>query len=185
MNKVSLLTIGRKLQDNNLYLLSIHDLEPSGLIVHAYDQTNSKELMLPVSEHEVRKDSTFILLFLTYPPLMTQLLSAGISRTPVSLSMLLDSISLVPQGAGLVLQSSLDAVSNIQHRVTGSALEQLIKTRRLGGSSQTINDLLVTGLVELCKVKPVGVGAVEWLGDWLLANNPCKPLVLAPDEDDE
>ena len=53
MNKVSLLTIGRKLQDGNLYLLSIHDLEPSGLIVHAYDQTNSKEYILPISESEV------------------------------------------------------------------------------------------------------------------------------------
>ena len=53
MNKVSLLTIGKKLQDNNLYLLSIYDLEPSGLIVHAYDQFNSKEYLLPVSEVEV------------------------------------------------------------------------------------------------------------------------------------
>lgn len=54
MNKVSLLTIGKKLQDNNLYVLSIHDLEPSGLIVHAYDQINSKEYVLPVTEHEVK-----------------------------------------------------------------------------------------------------------------------------------
>ena len=53
MNKVSLLTIGKKLQDGNLYVLSIYDLEPSGLIVSAYDQTNSKEYILPVSEHEV------------------------------------------------------------------------------------------------------------------------------------
>lgn len=53
MNKVSLLTIGRKLQDKNLYLLSIYDLEPSGLIVHAYDQVNSKEYLLPISESEV------------------------------------------------------------------------------------------------------------------------------------
>lgn len=55
MNKVSLLTIGKKLRDNNLYLLSIYDLEPSGLIVHAYDQVKSKELLLPVSESEVKK----------------------------------------------------------------------------------------------------------------------------------
>ena len=53
MNKVSLLTMGKKLQDNNLYVLSIYDLEPSGLIVHAYDQRNSKELIMPVTEHEV------------------------------------------------------------------------------------------------------------------------------------
>ena len=53
MNKVSLLTIGKKLQDGSLYLLSIYDLEPSGLIVQAYDQVNSKEYLLPVSESEV------------------------------------------------------------------------------------------------------------------------------------
>jgi hypothetical protein len=53
MNKVSLLTVGKKLQ-GNLYLLSIYDLEPSGLIVQAYDQIQSKEYLLPVSEKEVR-----------------------------------------------------------------------------------------------------------------------------------
>ena len=55
MNKPSLLTLGKKLQDENLYVISIHDLEPSGLIVHAYDQINSKEYVLPVSEYEVSK----------------------------------------------------------------------------------------------------------------------------------
>jgi hypothetical protein len=55
MNKVSLLTTGRKLQDGSLYLMSIYDLEPSGLVVHAYDQLQSKEYVLPVSEVEVRR----------------------------------------------------------------------------------------------------------------------------------
>lgn len=54
MNKVSLLTLGKKLNDGNLYLLSVHDLEPSGIIVHAYDQLNSKEYILPITEFEVR-----------------------------------------------------------------------------------------------------------------------------------
>jgi hypothetical protein len=53
MNKVSLLTLGKKLQDGNLYVLSVYDVEPSGVIIHAYDQTNSKEYTLPVSEYEV------------------------------------------------------------------------------------------------------------------------------------
>jgi hypothetical protein len=52
MNKVSLLTAGKKLQ-GNLYLLSIYDLEPSGVIVQAYDQLQSKEYLLPISESEV------------------------------------------------------------------------------------------------------------------------------------
>jgi hypothetical protein len=53
MNKVSLVTLGKKLQDGNLYVISVYDVEPSGIIVHAYDQMNSKEYTLPVSEFEV------------------------------------------------------------------------------------------------------------------------------------
>ena len=64
MNKPSLLTLGKKLQDENLYVISIHDLEPSGLIVHAYDQINSKEYVLPVSEYEV--SNLFFHLLFTY-----------------------------------------------------------------------------------------------------------------------
>jgi len=48
----------------------------------------------------------------------------------------------------------------------------------MAAGKESIHDLLVTGLVELCKVKPVGIDAVDWLGDWLLANNPNKPSVL-------
>ncbi len=95
----------------------------------------------------------------------------------------MDSIELAKHGSTVVLQSKLDKISNIQHRLTGTELEQLIKTKKLGGGSQTINDLLVSGLVELCKVKPVGVEAVKWLGEWLLENNPNKPVVMSPDEE--
>jgi hypothetical protein len=66
MNKVSLLTIGRKLQDQNLYLLSIYDLEPSGLIVHAYDQINSKEYLLPIAEAEVTHVYHFLMLIVFF-----------------------------------------------------------------------------------------------------------------------
>ncbi len=113
----------------------------------------------------------------------SQLLSAGISRSASSLSSLIDTIELVPQGSGLVLQSTNESISKIQHRLTGSNLEHLIKSQKLGGGSQTINDLIVTGLVELCKVKPVGIDAVQWLGDWLLENNPNKPVVMSPDDE--
>ena len=53
MNKPALYTCGRKLQDGNLYLISVFDVEPSGVIIQAYDQTHSKEFILPVSEEEV------------------------------------------------------------------------------------------------------------------------------------
>ena len=44
------------------------------------------------------------------------------------------------------------------------------------------NVVLIDGLVELCKVKPVGLEAVQWLGEWLLNNNPKKPRVDLIDE---
>lgn len=53
MNKPALYTCGRKLQDGNVYLISFFDVEPSGVIVQAYDQTHSKEFILPISEEEV------------------------------------------------------------------------------------------------------------------------------------
>jgi hypothetical protein len=53
MNNASLLTIGKKLKGSEVYLLSVFDLEPSGIIVHAYNQIDSKEYTLPISEFEV------------------------------------------------------------------------------------------------------------------------------------
>lgn len=54
MNKTtSLLTLGRKLKGNDLYLLSVIDMEPSGIIISAYNQIDCKEYQLPVKETEV------------------------------------------------------------------------------------------------------------------------------------
>ena len=49
----SLITMGRKLNDEKLYLVGVNDHEPYGIIVHAYNQVDSKEYMLPISEVEV------------------------------------------------------------------------------------------------------------------------------------
>ncbi len=61
-------------------------------------------------------------------------------------------------------------------------LEESIKTQ-LEGADVSMNDLLVEGLVELCKVKPTGLDAIEWLGRWLIENNPTKPSVEEPDDE--
>lgn len=53
MNKAALITVGKKFQEDSVFLLSVFDLEPSGVIIHAYNQTNSKEYSLPVTEMEV------------------------------------------------------------------------------------------------------------------------------------
>jgi hypothetical protein len=156
MNKAALMTSGRKLEGGQLYLLSVFDLEPSGVIVHAYNQITSKEYILPVAEKEMA--------------------AAGITRSAANLSKLLESITMVPQGGEYVLESDINEISKIKRRPTGAQLEAMIK-EPMADDKESIHDLLVTGLVELCKVKPVGIDAVDWLGDWLIANNPMKPAV--------
>jgi nucleoside-diphosphate kinase len=32
---------------------------------------------------------------------------------------------------------------------------------------KSLNDVLVDGLTQLCRIKPVGNDAIEWLGEWL------------------
>jgi len=46
----------------------------------------------------------------------------------------------------------------------------------------TLNSILVQGLTELCKEKPRGLAAVEWLGNWLMENNPNQPSVEEPED---
>ncbi len=53
MNQASLLTIGKKLGGSDLYLVSVFDVEPSGVIVQAYNQVDSREYILPISEVDV------------------------------------------------------------------------------------------------------------------------------------
>jgi len=49
----------------------------------------------------------------------------------------------------------------------------------LKGATQPVSlqDVLTKGLTKLCQVKPVGLDSIDWLGNWLLANNPCRPAV--------
>lgn len=110
-----------------------------------------------------------------------QLAQSGITRSSASLTSLIETIELVRQGDDLVLQSTNDSISKIKKLLTGQSLEAMIKSP-MQSSSTSLNDLLVTGLVELCKAKPVGIDAVKWLGEWLIANNPNKPLVTPTDE---
>ena len=68
----------------------------------------------------------------------------------------------------------VDALSRT--RTVGEVIEAMIK-EPMADDKESLHNLLVTGCVELCKVKPVGIDAVDWLGDWLIANNPMKPAV--------
>lgn len=57
---------------------------------------------------------------------------------------------------------------------SGDETDQLAKATTNDGDSDFIEDLLVTGLLELCKIKLNGNEAIQWLGEWLLKNNPSK-----------
>ena len=109
------MTSGRKLEGGQLYLLSVFDLEPSGVIVHAYNQITSKEYMLPVLEKE--------------------LAAANLTRSKAHLSSLLESVKMVPAGGEYVLQSDYEAISKIKRRPTGEEVEALIKAPMAPGMS--------------------------------------------------
>jgi len=47
--------------------------------------------------------------------------------------------------------------------------------RPFADASKSFNDVLVEGLTQLCRVKPLGDEAVTWFAQWLLRNNPNKP----------
>ena len=50
----ALFTTGKKLAyKDDLYLLSVFDLEPSGITVQAYNQNDSTEYLLSITEMEV------------------------------------------------------------------------------------------------------------------------------------
>ena len=53
MNKESLISKGKKLSNGLVYVINVFDLEPSGVIIQACSQMDSKERILPISEKEV------------------------------------------------------------------------------------------------------------------------------------
>ena len=95
---------------------------------------------------------------------------------------LLETIELVPLGPEMVLQSSNESLKKIKRRPTGNELEEMMNAP-LVDNGDSVHELLTNGLVELCKVKPVGLDAVQWLGEWLIENNPNKPRVEIPDDE--
>lgn len=107
MNKERLHTKSQKLANNFVYLLSVYDLEPSGVLVVATNNMDSKERILPVSEKE--------------------LAAGGYSRAWYSLDQLLSTIILQPVGKDYVLASTDPQLSKIRKSPTGDEVELLIK----------------------------------------------------------
>jgi hypothetical protein len=81
-----------------------------------------------------------------------------------------------------LLQSTHPNIKRQQIRPTGDEVERLIRQPMGPAVPQSLHDVLVEGLVAVCKAKPTGLDAVRWLGEWLLVNNPNKPRVQDPDD---
>lgn len=158
-NKPALLTIGKTLNGDQLFVMSVYDLEPSGIIVQAYSQVDSKEYSLAVSEKE--------------------LIESKLDRGPEALAHLLETTYLSSHDTNsLALQSTLPAIKVRKKRPAGSDVDKFIKAAgSAGGENESIHEILLNGLVALSDAKPVGQSAVTWLGEWLLNNNPRKPAV--------
>jgi len=68
MNKTSLYTSGKKFpNDGKFYVVSVFDLEPSGVLLQAYNQESSKEYLLSVSEKEVKLLKYYIQILFSRP----------------------------------------------------------------------------------------------------------------------
>ena len=46
----------------------------------------------------------------------------------------------------------------------------------------TFKALLLQGLTQVCKKKPMGEEAIIFLGEWLLLNNPNQPKFIVADD---
>ena len=145
----------RSLNDNEIYILQVFDLAPSGLLVRAYQQAKSLELYLPISESEIDK--------------------AELSRSEASLCKLSESLELSEKGGRIFLESRLPGILKQKVVPSGDGARQFIGRTKAG--DETLPEFLTKGLAELCKAKPAGLEATRWLGNWLLENNPNKPKV--------
>jgi Dpy-30 motif len=126
--------------------------------------------------------SCFLAVIYSQPFSFPQLSTAGITRHKASLREFLLTIELVQKDSLMVLESSNYLISKITKRPTGDELEVMMKKPMMGNDTDSIQELLVTGLMQLCKEKPSGNDAIKWLGEWLIENNPNKPMVEDPED---
>ncbi|CAM9857556.1 unnamed protein product [Discosporangium mesarthrocarpum] len=156
-------TVGRKLRDNGMYIVELFDMSPAGILVQAYNQEVSARYTLSPSEGE--------------------LANAGLSRSPADLQRLAESIDVCRIGDQTFIQSNLEGIKKPKVIPTGDKAREFIQNIPAG--DQTLPELLTTALSELCQVKPQGLDAARWLGEWLIVNNPNKPRIREPEDNDQ
>ena len=72
----------------------------------------------------------------------------------------------------MVLESSIENIRDEQSMNSNAEGASVVPLAY--GDSESAEEILVTGLLELCKTKLEGNDAIRWLGEWLLENNPKK-----------
>lgn len=143
--------------DSQTYALRVYDCEPAGVLVVAQNLSSGTEYTIAPSKRE--------------------LAAAKITKSQEGYKRLLESLNLATkddQGTK-ELVSVLEGIKNTRVPATAGAAADYLHSAPAG--KDTLPTLLATGLTELCRQKPVGLNAVEWLGNWLLENNPNQPKV--------
>lgn len=146
---------GRKLSDGQFYIISLYDCEHAGILIRAYRQHDAYEY--------------------TLSPTQPELNVAKINRDQESFQALAESVDVQTENGRTFLTSNLGPLKKPKVIPTKDDAKKLIENTKAG--ADCLPDLLVKGLSELCRAKPAGLDAVQWLGEWLLANNPNQPQV--------
>ena len=146
---------GRKLGDEKHYIISVFDCDAAGVLIRAYHQDSNTEYLLG--------------------PSCAELEAAGLNRSEESLARLVNSIDIATEDDKTFIQSSLDGVEPPKFVPQGDKARAMLGALTAGDG--TLQETLAKGLAELCRAKPSGLDAVQWLGKWLLANNPNQPAV--------
>lgn len=134
-------------------LISIFDCEPSGLLV-IVKNGDGEECTLSPSKYELD--------------------AAHVGKNAQGYEKLAASLSLTKNDFDqLQIESSLKGIRNAPPSMTAGLAETYLT--KVPAGKETLPDLLARGLTELCREKPVGLDAIEWLGNWLLNNNPNQP----------
>jgi hypothetical protein len=137
-------------------MMRVFDCEPAGLLVIA-KSTDGKDVSISPSKRE--------------------LYEANITKDPEGYERLVRSLELqTTQEGRLALYSSLPGIRASRDAPTAFSAEEYLKNVVVG-KSETLAQVLSDALTELCRQKPRGEDAVEWLGHWLIAHNPSKPTV--------
>ena len=82
---------------------------------------------------------------------------------------------MVKFGKDLHLESSNKFITPTHRVETEDAVDTMLNSKIT--ENTTMRTVLLKGLVELCKIKLPQEDAIEWLGEWLIKNNPSQPLV--------